>query len=336
MKAFFLAIVLSVFLFSCQNKETQNIDSSKLSINELSALILKDSTAADLYFDRGQRFLDLDLLDSAILDFEKAVKINSENVDWKIKLSDVYLLKGQSENARRTLDDAIKLEPNHTEALFKMGVLYLLIEDHMKSFEYLNQALSIDPNLEKIYFYKSLNYAEIGDTTRALNELLKAVEKNPEYTEAYIQLGLYSDALNDTMARVYFKNALKIDSTNAFAHYDLAFHYQNQKEFDKAIAQYLYIVNHIDSTFSIALHNIGYIYLVYSDDLETAISYFDKAIAIDFNYTEAYSNKAYALELLGRYRESFVEYQTALKITPDHFAAQKGLERISKQLKLKK
>jgi tetratricopeptide (TPR) repeat protein len=210
-----------------------------------------------------------------------------------------------------------------------MGVLYLLIEDHIKSFEYLNQSLSINPNLEKTYFYKSMNYIELGDTSRAIDELFKAVEKQPEYIDAYIQLGLFHDALGDTMARIYYQNALKIDSSNAFAHYDLAMHYQNQNEFSKAIETYLHLVEQVDTNFSTAYHNIGYIYLVYSDDFDQAIAYFDKAIALDYNYTEAYANKAYALELKKQYKEAFVEYQTALKLNPQHVQAQNGLKRIA-------
>jgi len=335
MKAIFFLIIPILILSSCGNNSKTKDDISKMSISEISILLKTDSTNAQLYQIRAERFYKLNQLDSALADYKIAVKYDGNQLDWLTKLSDLYLFKGQSEKARQTLDEALKLNPNNTETLLKMGMLYLLIEDHLKSFEYINQALSIDPNMEKAYFYKSMNYIEVGDTTRAIDELLKAVEKNPEYIDAYIQLGLFSDAINDTIARVYYKNAIKIDSTNAFAHYDLALHYQHQEEFNKAIRQYLYLTEHIDSTFSTAYHNIGYIYLIYSDDLDTAISYFNKAIEIDYNYAEAYANKAYALELQKKYKASYVEYQTAIKLNPDLSIALKGAKRVAKQLNLK-
>jgi len=331
-----LSITILSFLFlSCQNNNKEEIDYSNKSISELNAAIKKDSSKALLYQIRAEHYYRLNQIDSALLDYQKAVKIEENHTDWLLKLSDIYLFKGQSENARQMLDEALKLEPNNTDVILKMGLFYLLIEDHIKSFEYINEALSINPNLELAYLYKSMNYKEVGDTTRAIAELQKAVEKNPEYTEAYIQLGLLFDAKNDTISRIYYQNALKIDSTNAYAHYDLALHYQHQKEFNQAIRQYLYLVEHIDSNFSTAYHNIGYIYLLYSNDFDTAISYFDKAIAIDYNYTEAYTNKGYALELLKQYKNAFVEYQTALKISPKNIAAKKGLERVSQYLHIK-
>lgn len=331
MKPFILILIVLSVLFSCNNNENlKKIDTAKMSIKELSQILRTDTNNAQLFQARAEKFYNLHQIDSALLDYQRAVSLEDNHIEWLSKLSDIYLFKGQSEKARQTLDEALKLEPDNTDILLKMGMLYFLIEDYVKSFEYINDALSVNPNLEKAYFYKSMNYVEVGDTTRALEELQKAIEKNPDYTDAYIQLGFLYDAIDDTIARVYYQNAIEIDSSNAFAHYDLALHYQHQQEFNKAIRQYLYLTDNLDSTFSTAFYNIGYIYLVYSNDLDTAINYFDKAINIDYNYTDAYANKAYALELQKKYKEAFVEYQTALKITPDHTASKKGLERISK------
>ncbi len=335
MKQILISVALILLLISCQNHKTEDVDYSKMSISELDSIIKKDTAQAKLYQIRAEKYYHMSVIDSALLDYERAVGIENNHVDWLLKLSDIYLFKGQSENARQTLDEALKVEPNNTDVILKMGMLYFLIEDHLKSFEYINQALSIDPNIEQAYLYKSMNYKELGDTTRAIEELQKAVEKNPEYIEAYLQLGLAYDAINDTMARVYYKNAIKIDSTDAFAHYDLALHYQHQEEFNKAIRQYLYLIENIDSTFSTAYHNIGYIYLLHSNDFDTAVSYFDKAIAIDYNYTEAYVNKGYALELKKKYKEAFIEYQTALRIMPENIIAKKGIDRVSNFLKIK-
>ncbi len=333
MKNILIIIIPILLLFSCGTEQRKQINTDKMSIKELSIVIENDSTQAELYQIRAEKYYKVNQIDSALNDYKKAIKLEDNHLDWLLKISDIYLFKGQSEKARQSLDEALKLEPNNTKILLKMGMLYLLIEDHIKSFEYINNAISVDPNMEKAYFYKSMNYIEVGDTTRAISELQKAIEKNPDYIEAYIQLGLFYDALDDTIARVYYKNAINIDSTNAFAQYDLGLHYQHQKEFNKAIRQYLYLLENIDSTFSTAIYNIGFIYLLYSDDFDTAISYFDQAIALDYNYTEAYSNKGYALELKGEYNKAFIEYQTALKITSDHIAAQKGLDRISKYIK---
>lgn len=327
----FLSTIL--WLSSCTNNSNPSVDTSTMSIKEISFAIKADSSNAVLYQARAEMYYNLNQIDSALLDYEKATGIDGNNLDWLTKISDLYLFKGQSEKARQALDEALKLEPNNTDVHLKMGMMYLLIEDHLKAFEHINLALSIDPNMENAYFYKSLNYIEVGDTVRAIEELQKAVEKKPDYTDALIQLGLLHDALNDTIARAYYKNALKVDSSNAFARYDLALHYQNQEEFGKAIDQYLYLIQNVDSNFSTAYHNIGYIYLLYSNDLDTAISYFNKAINIDFNYSDAYANKGYAFELQKKYTEAFIEYQTALKITPDHIAAQNGIKRITKYIK---
>ncbi len=327
-------LLLSLFFWtSCGENNTLPADLDQFNIKQLNELIVKNPDKADLYAARAIQYQGLKQIDSAIIDYERAVKLAPTQIDYYIEINNLYLLKGSWDDAKKSLDEALKVDPNHPKVLFHIGVLYLLAEDHIKSFEYLNRALDVDPNYFQAYFYKSINYEEMGDTTRCIAELHKAVEKNPDYIEAYIQLGLMHDAKKDTLAKTYFENALRIDSSNAFARYDLAYHYQQRGQFDQAIEQYHYLLNRVDSNFSTAMHNIGYIFLVYSDQLDSAVYYFDKATKSDFNYTEAYANKGYALELLKRYNEAFVEYQTALRISPKHEPATQGLKRISKHIK---
>ena len=334
MKNTLLIFSILIFLFSCNTTSTDKKDLSKESVKELTAQIKKDSLNIDLYKERAFRYYQKHQLDSALQDYEKASTIDKNDMEVLLQLANIYLLKGKSEQSRQTLDECLKLEPNNTDALLKMGQLYYLIEDHIKSFEYLNNLLAVNPNKVETYFYKSMNYSAMGDTAKAIAELQKAVAIDPDYFDAYLQLALYSDAVGDTTAAIYYQYAIRIDTTNALAHYDLGMYYQEHKEFDKAFAQYDYILEKIDSNFSTALYNKAYIYLVYLDSLEQAVSLFDKVTKINFDYAEAYYNKAYALELMQKYKEAFVEYQTCLKIDPNFIQAQKAIARIQDKVSL--
>ncbi len=321
-----------IFFISCNlEQDKQEVDYTKLSMPKLEKLIAKDSLNPVLYFEKARKYFNNKQLDKAISTLNTAVKLDENNINYLLLLSDWHLLKGGSEKARQALDEALKVEPNNTDALFKMGVLYSLIDMPLKSFEYLNDALKIDPNLEQVYFYKSLNYCAVKDTTRAIAELQKAIEKKPDYADAYLQLGIISEEIGDTLAKQYYQNAIRVDSFNSLAHYDLGFYYQTHEQPEKAIEEYRFIIDKIDSTFSSAIHNIGYIYLVYSDELDTAIYYFDQAIALSEDYYQAYANKAYALELKKQYKEAKEYYRESLKHNPKHGPAINGLNRLSQK-----
>jgi len=334
MKNILLVFSILILLFSCESSHKDKKDLTDLSIQELTTQIKKDSLNINSYKERAFRYYQKHQLDSALQDYEKAIFIDKNDMEALLQLANIYLLKGKSEKSRQTLDECLKLEPNNTDALLKMGQLYYLIEDNIKSFEFLNNLISVNPNKVEAYFYKSMNYSAMGDTAKAISELQKAVAIYPDYFDAYLQLALYSDAIGDTTAAIYYQYAIKIDTMNALAHYDLGIYYQNQKNFDKAFAQYDFILEKIDSNFSTAVYNKAYIYLVYLDSLEKAVVLFDKVTKTDFDYAEAYYNKAYALELLHKYKKAFVEYQTCLKIDPNFILAQEAIARIQDKISL--
>jgi tetratricopeptide (TPR) repeat protein len=83
-----------------------------------------------------------------------------------------------------------------------------------------------------------------------------------------------------------------------------------------------------DSTFRNAPYNTGYIYLVYRNDFPKAADYFSKAIEVDPAYFEAWFNRGYANELMGKYDQAVSDYKKALQIQVNYPKAIDGLNRI--------
>ena len=77
-----------------------------MSIKELSIVIENDSTQAELYQIRAEKYYKVNQIDSALNDYKKAIKLEDNHLDWLLKISDIYLFKGQSEKARQSLDEA--------------------------------------------------------------------------------------------------------------------------------------------------------------------------------------------------------------------------------------
>lgn len=60
------------------------------------------------------------------------------------------------------------------------------------------------------------------------------------------------------------------------------------------------------------LSAIGIVYLVHFDETQKSIGFFEKAVRIDPNYSDAYNNLGYANEKLGHYDIAISHYQKAV------------------------
>ena len=83
----------------------------------------------------------------------------------------------------------------------------------------------------------------------------------------------------------------------------------------------------------IVLFNIGYVNFVYLDNNETALEYFDKVLAVNPNYLDAYFNKGRVLEQMGKYAQAQAIYKEVLGRQPDYRLAIDGINRIQNQEK---
>jgi tetratricopeptide (TPR) repeat protein len=72
---------------------------------------------------------------------------------------------------------------------------------------------------------------------------------------------------------------------------------------------------------------MGYIELL-QGNYEEAISFFDKALAVNSFFVEALDNKGYAYELKGNYPEAKKIYESVLDINPNYENSLEGLKRI--------
>jgi protein O-mannosyl-transferase len=68
-------------------------------------------------------------------------------------------------------------------------------------------------------------------------------------------------------------------------------------------------------------NNLGYIYLMYYNDYNKAIPYFQKAIEIDSLYPEAYFYYGLAYEKMQKFDEAVAMYKKTLKISPNYIDA---------------
>lgn len=97
----------------------------------------------------------------------------------------------------------------------------------------------------------------------------------------------------------------------AIAHYKLGLSYLNENNIQPAFIEFqkAYELNPEDKE---VLNAIGYIYLLKFEDFPKAIDFFQKAVKVDRDFSEAYNNLGLAYEKAGRFNDAIDSYKKAL------------------------
>jgi len=300
--------------------EQQQANPALLSVfDSLNKQIKLHPDNALLYNERANFFLVAGDHNKALGDVNKALQLDSVSSSIWVTLADVYFAMERFVDSREMLLKAINLDPKNTSAMLKLARLYLIYKDYATAMKYINSSLVIDPMLKDAYFMKGVAYAEGGDTTKAIYNYQKAVESDPQFYDAWIELGNLFSATGKPLAENYYRNAYDLDTNNTHAIYIMAYYYQESGNFENAEYYYQSLLNKEKN--KNALFNLGYINMVYKQNYTAAISFFQQALDIDPDYTDALFNLAYSLQLSGDKADARLKYKDLLKRVPNHEGA---------------
>lgn len=328
---------LLILISGCKNDHNQSEDGSSLNdstyIGSLSLKIRDNPTDAGLFAKRSEAYSEAGKIDEAINDIVIALRLDSLHPDYYLRHCELLLLTGNSGDAKESLEKCIRNFPDNIDAKIKLGEIYFYVKDYKNSSEILKEAEKLNPSHPRIFFIRGMIAKETGNVEKAIENFQITIEKDPEFYDVYILLGLLYADKKDSLACDYYKNAIKLLPNSIEAYYNLGMYYQDNDRPAKAIQEYKHIIEKLDSSYIYAYYNMGYIYLVYFQDYDEAIKYFDKVISLDHLYVEAYCNKGVCYEMLGKYKEAYIEFQTACQIHPNFELAIDGLNRIDKKTK---
>lgn len=336
---FFLSAIVA--FASCSTKETQEEaivkknDSilEKLNSPELKAineLLLKESDNDSLYNQRARIYIGLKQFDEAIGDALRAIKLDSTKAKYLVTLADVYFATNKTKYSKETLEATIKKFPENTEALLKLAELFYLVRQYENAITNINKALKIDENMANAYYLKGSVFKEMGDTAKAISSLQTAIEQDNKFFDAFLDAGILYAARKNPLAFEYYDNALRLRPNNENVLFAKAKLLQDLNKTDESVALYKEILaknnSHAD-----ALYNMGAISLNKKKNINEAIDYFSKAIAVNPQYTEAYFARGASFELMKDVDNAKADYNMCLQITPNYEPAIAGLNNLPKK-----
>jgi tetratricopeptide (TPR) repeat protein len=281
--------------------------------------------------------------DSVVVDsmvwFENNVKLAPKNLPLLFERAKFYLRRTMVEEAQADLETYMKLDSSNLVVHKLYGDIMmsgLNLERSKFHYEYIldRDTLNIDPYQTEPYFMKGmiyrsdyLRYGREESWDLALTSFQTAIEQDPNNYSAYVQLGVMYDQIGDSTAVDYYNSALEIYPESMEAWYNKGMFYQNRGRIDEAFNCYRSI-HKIDSTWTEPYYNEGYIHLLVTEEFDSAVYYFEKAVLYDPGYYQAYNNLGLAYEKKGDFSNARFYYTKAIEINPDFKLAKDNLNRL--------
>ena len=333
MNKIILFFFIGLLTFSCTDDANKTVEEHPKAEQHSDSLawinteIIKNPNLPELYMAKARYFLRENQLDNATAEADRAIGLDSTNIQYYIFKGDALYNFKELVLAKDEFLKALAIDETNIHANIKMAWISLIAGQHESCFIYANNALKENQYLPEPYYLKGLSYKELGNFKLSVSNFRTATEQDNDYLEAWLQLGYMYDAAEDTLAGAFYENALRIDSNNIDALYAFGMHLQKWGISEDAIIQYQHIIR-LDNDYHNAYFNIGYVYLIQEEKYDSALKYYDKVLALNpYNY-KGYCNRGLAFEKMDHPQRALQDYEKSLELKPDYSLAAKGKSRV--------
>lgn len=339
MKKIFLLLGICLAFAACNDKPKKTVnqpaDEETVITGSPIALysdsIAQDSLRADLYLNRARAYMADEQVGAAMMDVNKAITLNPDNVDSYLMLADIYYMLGDETNINATLNRAAEIDPFDARPLVKLGELNLLQQNFNLAAAYIDKALKVNSYNPKAYFVKGMYFIVAEqDTVSALKNFQYAYEQDGSFYDPAEQICRIYAIQRPPFALEYIRNVQKNFPDRANARYELALYLQENGEPEEALLHYDTLLMQQPDNYMVVF-NEAYVNFIYLRDNETALGLFNRALELNPNYLDALFNKGRVLEQMGKYADAFEVYKEVLNRQKDYELAVQAINRIQNQ-----
>ena len=313
--------------FAAKKKYENAIDSAKLLLSK-SDKIQTDQIA---HYREGTGYFDLGMYKDAIEEFNKALKIQPENIKTLINLGWSYVLSEKFEEAESIFEKASQLEKENVYVLNGLASTYFNRGKIDESITAFTRVIELSNDSDVLYFaYNNLGHLYIikNDYETAIKKIQKAIAVFPDRIEGhfnlgniYYNLGLY----NESLLEYSICSDLKPDDVK-YESYKLSAEghiYMNQELYPESVQKFK---EALDKGFEDPLfyNNLGAAYEK-AGDLYKSLKCFKKAVELNPSYQSAYVNIGYINDRLNETEEAIKYYGKAIELNPSDIIALNNL-----------
>lgn len=288
----------------------------------------------------------------ALTSIDNAIKnIPKKDKEWKAAAfasrSDIYATLGDTIKALNDLGQAIQIDPTNTKLFnaraqlnYELKNYDLSDTDYQKminldqgdvmgymgigrnaktqkhwdeAIKQFNQVIKLSPDYSSGYSFRADAYIGLQKWAEATDDIMKALDIDGDDKAFYLMKTLPSDASKLLISKLKIQMAKQ--PTNRYWPYCIAIIASSNDDFEEAISYYEK-ANAIDAN-SVFLEQISKCYLR-KDDFERALDYADKALAMSPEDYEVIELKANILSEMGRFDECLIERNRYVAKYPEY------------------
>jgi tetratricopeptide (TPR) repeat protein len=198
-----------------------------------------NSRNAEAYFGLAEAYTELNEIDQAIANYEKALESDKDLTEIFVPLGILYYQNNQMDKADDYLSRAIAKTPDSAEGHFFLGLVRVnqkRDEDALAEFE---KAKRLDPTNADAFFNSAETLVRLKRIEAAIPDYEKATELRPAFFDAWFGLGeVYFELGNHENAIRAYKAASKLKNNEWEVYAGLAESYRITKDYANAEANY--------------------------------------------------------------------------------------------------
>lgn len=172
-------------------------------------IILKREDKSDFL---GYQYKNAGKLDSAILMYKKALKVDENNLCALEKLSEIYLMINQPDSAYVLLNKGLKMDPNAEQANNLMAYYHYERKEYDKALNVLHKIKKVNPKYISLYYLAIQIEMEQKDYVAAKKEFQMVVDNDQVddmITQYWVQFCAAQGIDENTAYRMLYKMMAK-------------------------------------------------------------------------------------------------------------------------------
>jgi Tfp pilus assembly protein PilF/predicted AlkP superfamily phosphohydrolase/phosphomutase len=273
--------------------------------------------SANSHNNRGMLLLSQGDYDSAIAEFEQAIRSSEDLPMARLNIARALYKKRDFPGATKVLNEYLSREPRSKEAENLLGNIAMEKKEYAEAEKRFETALGYEPNFTDARNSLGILYNKMGRTDDALREFLRVVAVDPDYAEALNNIGvIYKEQGRAQDAAASFRKAIAADPEFAGSYSNLALVLEQQGDLKGAEEMFRNALQRDPDNVQVRTNYGALLYTM--ERFDQARLELEKAIGIDPSDASAYNNLGAVYGRLGRPADEVAAYRKAVELDPEY------------------
>lgn len=191
---------------------------------------------AEVHSNLGVIFQKQKRFNEALIEYQKAEKLNPANINTKINIGTLYQEQKKYNAAISTYDDILKMQPNSTKVMIYKADCLKELKKNDDAVDLYKKVLNIEPKNSEVKAKIFALMKNTMPTEDVLAFLYKNVQNSPMNSEAYYEFAYElhkADKIDDAIT--YYNKTIEMDSKKIDAYINLSQAYRQKKNYVEAL-----------------------------------------------------------------------------------------------------